>query len=192
MLELVDMEIRRIDNTKAFLIKGKKESLIIDPTNEQVIGQNKSRIVLFTTKKQLPVAVAERVTIAAGGEYEIGGVEILGINAGERGVVYTVSIDNLTIGVLGELDEVLTDKRVERVGAVDVLLVDLVGKAEAKLVMGWAKKWGANYLLPMGRIDEPEVVKFLDVADQEGITPVDVLKVERDELPEGLEMAILK
>ena len=55
-----------------------------------------------------------------------------------------------------------------------------------------AKKWGANYVMPVGYEDEIDLKKFLDGADAEGQEPLESLKINVDDLPEGTEVVILK
>jgi hypothetical protein len=190
------MEIRILGNQSAFL-KGKKENVLINPTKELLSSSKyQSRIVIYTSDKYDVLGLdTEPVVIRGPGEYEIGGVEINGYNGGNGDTMYVINHDGVIVGVLGELDEPLSDKRIEKVNAVDVLLAPaMIGKeASAKLVLEWAKKWGANYLIPTGWIEDSQILeKFLDIADQEGIEQSELLKVDKDNLPDGLEVKVLK
>ncbi|HPD44895.1 MAG TPA: hypothetical protein PK131_01820, partial [Candidatus Woesebacteria bacterium] len=56
-----------------------------------------------------------------------------------------------------------------------------------------AKKWGVNYLIPVGgKPDSKVLVTFLDEVDEEGLEPIESLKVDKDNLPDGLEIVLLK
>ena len=137
----------------------------------------------------------EKVILRGPGEYEIGGVEVQGINGGNGDTIYVFTIDGVTVGAFGELKEALSDKRQEKISSLDAMLIS-IKKNETisdKLILDWAKKWGANYLIPVG-FDEPneDLIRFLDKADQEGNEGIDFLKIEKDELPEGMEVVVLK
>ena len=71
------------------------------------------------------------------------------------------------------------------------MAIDKLAKVTAKMLMEWSKKWGANYLIPVGYSEE-ELKKFLDSVDEEGLEPIESLKTTRDELPDGLEIVVLK
>ncbi len=196
MVELRHMEIKILGNQSAYF-KGKKENILINPT-EDLMNSSKypSRIVIFTSEKFDGMGLKnDAVLIRGPGEYEVGGVEINGYNAGNGDTMYIVGQDGLTLGILGELNEQLSEKRIDKVAGVDVLLAPVVIKTEnsAKVVLDWAKKWGVNYLIPTGWVeDEQALGKFLDVADQEGLEKVDSLKVDSNDLPDGLEVKVLK
>ena len=70
------------------------------------------------------------------GEYETKGVEILGIQTfhdkkegKERGLntVYVIKINNLFICHLGDLGHLLSDKQIEKINGVDILLIPVGG-----------------------------------------------------------------
>lgn len=197
MVELTHMEIKVIDNKTIFL-KGKKENILINPKKEVLSGSNKyeARIVAFTEEKFDDLTLkTEGVIIRGPGEYEIGGVEINGYSAGSGHSIYLIGMDGLIVGVLGDLEESLSEKRIEKINGVDVLLAPVKIKDEnsGKTILEWSKKWGVNYLIPIGWMDdEASLNKFLDVADEEGLEKIDTLKVDKDNLPDGLEIKVLK
>jgi len=187
------MEIKRFDD-QGILLKGKKESVLINPTKESLDSDKvPGRIVVFTGKDydSLGISCGERVILRGPGEYEVGGIEVMGINAGEGDTVYIINVDGLVVGVLGDIAETLSDKKVERINAVDVLLVPVSGKGKiaGKTVLSWAKEWGVNYLMPVfGSTTQEEMKKFLDEVDREDLQPVESLRVDKENLPEGLEV----
>jgi hypothetical protein len=181
-------------NNQTALIKGKKESLLVNPSTE-IVKSNKSnsRVILITEKALDQFGLdGEKVIIRGAGEYEVGGLEVIGISGGEGQTIYVVNVDGVNIGIIGDLEAELNDKKIERVDEVDVLMVSL-GKVSNKIILQWAKKWGANYLVPMNYGGKEEVIKaFLDEADREDLEPIEVLKVDKDNLPEGMEIVVLK
>jgi L-ascorbate metabolism protein UlaG (beta-lactamase superfamily) len=188
------MEIKYLGKKTVFL-KGKKESVVVNP-DERMVTKDRPRIVIKNeTKIEVDGAEGDRVVVMGPGEYEIGGIEINGFSAGVGKTFYAVTIDGVTVGILGQLDEALNDKRIDKVSGVDVLVADIGegSKAGTKSVLNLAKKWGANYVIPVGyNPDNGQLKKFMDESDTEGQESIEVLKVDKDNLPEGTEVIILK
>jgi hypothetical protein len=189
------MEIKYLGDKTIFL-KGKKESVLIDST-ENSFSDSKygARVVLYTNENERKADLLDdRVLINGPGEYEIGGVEINGINGDDGNTVYKITLDGFKLVVIGELKQELSEKRVERIEDTDILLISskVSGIFGYKVVKDWAKKWGANYLIPVSD-DQEMLKKFLDEADNEGLEAVESLKLEKvDDLPDGLEIKLLK
>lgn len=65
------------------------------------------------------------------GEYEVRGVAVTGVSLprkdGSAHTAYRVDVESMRIGLLGALDRAMTDKEVEALGTIDVLIVP-VGK----------------------------------------------------------------
>ena len=56
-----------------------------------------------------------------------------------------------------------------------------------------AKKSAANYVIPIEFEDkDEELKKFLDIFDSENLESIESLKVERENLPETMEVVLLK
>ncbi|MFA6250944.1 MAG: MBL fold metallo-hydrolase [Candidatus Shapirobacteria bacterium] len=189
------MEIRQIGQ-QTILLKGKKEGVVLDPDSQTNLGKINSRIVAFSNSKLDFLGIdSQRVVLKGPGEYEVGGVEIGGYSAGGKDTVYVFTIDGVTVATVGLLSETLTDKRRDRIESVDVLVVKLADeqKATDKEILSWVKKWGANYLVVIdGDQEKKNLKRFLDSCDVEGQEAVDSLKVDKDELPDGMEVVILK
>lgn len=187
------MEIKYLGGRTVFF-KGKKESVLVNPDNE-FDGKDGSRIVLYSNENDGRADLkGDKVLINGAGEYEVGGVEILGINGGEGEAVYRLTIDGFKVVVIGGLKEELSEKRVEKVEEADVLVVGLESESliSYKMSKELAKKWGVNYLIPISANSEM-LNNFLDEADDEGLEPCDNLKIEKaEDLPEGLEIKLLK
>lgn len=182
------MEIKKIGGL-AFALKGKKETVLLNPDKDK-LAKIASRIVIYNQVKNDELrTVGERVAIMGPGEYEIGGVEINGFSGGKGQTVYTVLIDGVVVGIIGKLEEQLSEKRAEKISGIDVLLAEVQNGYKSILAM--AKKWGANYIVPMDGSDE-QIKKFLDEADCEGQEAVEGLKVDKDNLPDGTEIVVLK
>jgi len=190
------MEIRILGTQTAYF-KGKKENVLINPTKE-ILEANKhpSRIVIFTSESFDDLTLkTEAIIIRGSGEYEIGGVEVTGYNAADGNTIYLINHEGVSVVVLGELKQMLTEKRIEKMSNVDVLLapVKIGNEVSGKAILSLAKKWGVNYLVPAGWTDDNEsLVKFLDVVDEEGAEQLEFLKVEKSDLPDGLEVKVIK
>lgn len=186
-----DMQIKRLGN-KTILLKGKKESVIINP---EKVPKSDSRIIMFSESKDLTPTEGDKVVIAGAGEYEIGGVEIVGTKTEGTGLFYSIGIDGVRVGMVSNLKEELTEKKMDKVGEVDVLIFEL-GNEDGKLtkiLLGMAKKLGANYVIPVDYTEGDEsIVNFLDESDNEGEESVESLNVEKEELPDGMEVVLLK
>jgi L-ascorbate metabolism protein UlaG (beta-lactamase superfamily) len=186
------MEIRKV-SAGCWQIKTKKEVVLVDPDKETKLA---SRIVVHTQNVDGGVRLEDDsiVIIAGPGEYEVGGVEVAGFNGGGA-KLFTVTADGVTVGIFGELTEAIKDKKLEKLDGIDVLVVR-IGYKDAiamKDLVKIAKDIGTNYLIPMGYNDGDESLKkFLDETDNEGLEAVESLKVEKESLPEGMEIVILK
>jgi len=185
------MEIKYLGSLTV-LLKGKKESVTINPEAGEI--KKESRIIIYTDKKRKLEIDKEKVFIRGPGEYEIGGVEIKGWGIDDKNLIYLIEIDGVIVGFLGESEEVLTDKMIEKITGIDVLIASISKtKLSGKMLQDLAKKWGANYLIPIGYKTGDELIKkFLDDVDEEGLEAVDILKIDRDNLPDGLEVSLLK
>ena len=190
------MEIKLLNKSTIFL-KGKKESVLVDPTEKEIIdNKNNSRIIVYTNGdfNQTDLLNNEKIVIRGGGEYEIGGVEIMGINGENGNTVYRIVIDTFVVNVLGKINQELSPKRIEKIDSADILIAPtkIGDSCSYKLVKEWSKKWGVNYLIPMTD-GEGYLKKFLDEADEEGLETTESLKLDKKEdLPDGLEIKLLK
>ena len=81
----------------------------------------------------------------------------------------------------------------EKISGVDVLIADISNGIGPKEILNLAKKWGANYVIPAGYDQgDAAIKKFIDESDIEGQELMESLKVDKDNLPEGTEVVILK
>lgn len=188
------MEIKN-NGKNGLQIIGKKETVLVNPSAD-TLKKTTSRVILYNQKVETGLLTMDnKVLIIGPGEYEVGGVEINGHNDGEHGVVYSVVIDGITVAILGNLKGELSEKKIDKVGSADVLLADIggYGDVQSKALLKLAKKWGANYVLPYGQNEGgTELKDFLNAADNEGLEAVASLKVDKDNLPEGMETVLLK
>jgi len=130
------------------------------------------------------------------GEYEIGNVFITAIttngkNAEQRNIVYLFDFDGLTVAHLGDMGEVPSQKQIEALELVNVLLVpvgggsslnaakasELVSMLEPNIVIPM------HYQLPKLGVKLEEVDRFLKEMGATDAKEESVLKVSADRLP---------
>jgi hypothetical protein len=191
------MDIRKLSQ-RTWNVKTKKESVLINPSQEDLEkDKGESRIVIQSLLEvERPVKVGESQVLLMGpGEYEIGGVQILGINSSQGSTIYMIESEGVKVVWVGELKEDLNEKKLERIENTDVLMAPLKlgGNGGSKLILDWAKKLGANYLIPHGfeNKEDEELKKLLDAVDMEGVAENKSLKVSKETLPEGMEVVVL-
>jgi L-ascorbate metabolism protein UlaG (beta-lactamase superfamily) len=126
-----------------FFLKGKNTSVITDPCPPDLgypIDKPSARIVTVSHNHRehsfVEVVNGEKRVVSRPGEYEIGGVLIIGISTyhdAENGTlsgkntVFVIEVDDVTICHLGDLGHSLSSKQIEELGNVDVLLVPVGG-----------------------------------------------------------------
>lgn len=170
---------------------GKEERVLVDPSRDLAFDKKyRSRVVIFCDKSKDWLGIAfDGVIIEGPGDYEVGGVEIKGIDSNGGGCVYVVNMDGVKLAVVAGLGNENGKRLVEKIKEVDVLILkDGVGE---RLGLEIAKKWGVNYLVLAG-MEEGLLNKVLDETDQEGLKAVEGFKVKPDSLPDGMEVVVLK
>lgn len=137
------MEITYLGHS-SFRLKGKNLSIVTDPFDPGMVGLKfpKTSADLVTishqhedhNKKEL--VTEARMVIEGPGEYEIGGVSIIGIETyhddslgSQRGknTIYIFEMDKLRIAHLGDLGHKLSDQTLEEIGNLDILLIPVGG-----------------------------------------------------------------
>lgn len=128
-----------------FRVKGKKATVVIDPFDPKATGLPLSKmsadIVLVTHQhpdhNNRAIVVKEApFLIQAPGEYEVNGVDVVGVatyHDDEKGakfgknVVYNVTLDGISLVHLGDLGHLIDEETKERIGRVDILMVPVGG-----------------------------------------------------------------
>lgn len=145
------------------------------------------------------------------GEYEVGGISIFGTETyhdasqgAERGAntVYTILLDDIRICHLGDLGHELTETQISRIGPVDVLFCPVGGvfTINPAVAVKTIHALDPSYAIPMhyktaehkeevfGELSN--LAEFLNVYGAD-VTPAAKLNVEKDRLPEEVELATL-
>ena len=175
-------------------LSGKEEKILVNPGKEMFSDKkNEYRVVLFTREELDFLGLTfEGVVIRGPGEYEVGGVEISGVDGNGDGLAYLIGLDEVAMVVVDGAGGLLSKKLVDKMKGVDVMVV-MVRKGEKvdpKTLLAVAKKWGVNYLVPIG-FESDDLEVLLDAVDREDLQTVANLKVEKDSLPDGMEVVLL-
>lgn len=200
-----------------FKLKGKTASVIIDPYKEDFTGlklpKDLSATIAISSHNHddhnnLGVITGAELIINGPGEYEAGGISVVGVSTyhdkekgAQRGknTVYNITVDGLNIVHLGDLGDKLTEEQIDEIGLTDILLVpvggvytvdskaasDLVSQIEPKIVIPM------HYSLPGLKFELEPVETFLKEMGFENPEPQPKLSITRDKLPGELQVVIL-
>ncbi len=152
----------------SFKMKGKSATVITDPFDPQMVGlkfpKNEADIVTVSHNHEdhnrTDLVIGTKMVITGAGEYEIMGVSIVGIEVDhdatggtERGknVIYVFEIDDVRIAHLGDLGHKPSDKVIEQMGDIDVLMIPVggvytIGPRDAVDI---AKEFESPFIIPM-------------------------------------------
>lgn len=204
-----------------FKIRGKGASVVLDPYSNDFTGLKlpklDANIVCVTHDHEDHNFVQgvkgidgnEPFLIKGPGEYEISGVNIVGVSSlhddkegAERGknTIYQITIDEVNVVHLGDLGQKkLTQEQVEEISC-DVLLIpvggtytigakdapEIIAQLEPKIIVPM------HYKVPNLKFDLEEVDAFLKTMGKENSEKMSKLSVSRDKLPEEVEISLLE
>ena len=204
-------------------VKGKNATVVFDPYDPGFTGLSSLKIagdiVCVSHQHQdhnnvsAVVASEEGKTpfvISGAGEYEISGVNIVGIpsfhddkEGAERGknTIYHVTVDDVNFVHLGDLGQKkLTQEQVEELSSCDVLFIpvgsvytisgkdapDIIAQIEPKVIIP------IHYKLPGLKFDLDPVEKFLATMGKENLQAQQKYSISRERLPEEPEVVLLQ
>lgn len=201
----------------AFKIKGKQKTVVTDPYADSVgkfPRDVEADIVTVSHSHEDHNAIEKLKTksfiIDGPGEYEVGGVSVVGVQVfhdavlgEERGIntIFVIEIDGLRIVHLGDLGHKLTEENLEEIGAVDVVLVPVGGKYTidakgAKEVISQVDPWVAipmHYqMADFGLKEIAGVDEFLKEMGKAEVAAIPKLVISTDKLPTELEVVVLE
>jgi L-ascorbate metabolism protein UlaG (beta-lactamase superfamily) len=209
----------------SFKIRGRKASVVTDPYNSSVgfsyprvsadvvtvshnhPDHNDYKSVSGTSRRDKPFIIQYP------GEYEVSGISVFGIpsfhdaNTGQdrgRNTMYLIQIDDVAVVHLGDLGHILTDKQVEAVGDVDVLLLPVGGiyTIGAKEAVEIVNQLQPAYVIPMhfrtkrhskktfGELST--VDDFINEAGYDQVEFTKKLSISKTQLPGEMEVIVLK
>ncbi len=204
------MEIKYLGHF-CFRIKGKQmvvlTDLLDDSSGLKLPSGSTSDLVISSTpineqkiKAMIkPVKREETFVIDRPGEYEVGGLFVLGIGFKSKITVYVVTIDDLRVGFLGGLTDKLSDKQLEELDGVDILLLPVGGKPyiDSKQANFLIDKIQPSFVIPMAykmpglKIDLETVDEFLKEVGAQDTKAIDKLLVSKESLPLEREIVVL-
>ncbi len=190
----------------------KRGSLLINPFWSQfgIKPKKVSAGVVLCTDQEAAEGITfgdNQFVVNTPGEYEINEAAITAIPARrhidgpdeqKRSILYSVLLDGITIGIIGNVDPKIDEQQFEKIGLVNVLIIPVVGKGmtldglaaariarelEPKIIIPVHFDDGlASYEVPQDPIDV--------FAKELGITPLseDKLKITATSLPENMEI----
>jgi L-ascorbate metabolism protein UlaG (beta-lactamase superfamily) len=208
------MEITWLGHS-CFRLKGSQATVITDPYPPDLgysLGKQTARIVTVSHQHPGHSYVGgiggEPKVIKGPGEYEIGGILVIGLptfhdgdGGKQRGknVVYLIEVDEVAICHLGDLGHVLTSQQVEEIGNVDVLLVPVGGVStiNASMAAEVVRQLEPKIVVPMHyktavlkRELEP-VDRFLKEMGVKDVTSRPRLSVTRSNLPASIQVLLM-
>lgn len=160
------MEITYLGHS-SFRLKGKTATVITDPYDKSV-GFNFPKVSAdmvtisheHSDHNQGSLVDGVKKVINGPGEYEISGVSIIGMSTfhddkkgEERGenTIYIYEIDGVRLCHLGDLGHKLSDKKIEKVGSLDVLFIPVGGvlTIDSKKAAQLASDMEPRFIVPM-------------------------------------------
>lgn len=200
-----------------FKIRSRGLTIVTDPFDRGLgLALPRIRADVVTISRETPSRNAvgllnrDARVFSGPGEYEVGGVFIIGMDIRPEGrratgregrnTVFLLEPDGLRVFHLGGLQHVPAQEQLEEIaGKVDVLLVpvgggDALNAAQAVEVVGILEPRiviPMHYRVPGLAIRLDPVDKFLKEMGVKGAAAVDVLKVSKEDLPEGAKIVLL-
>ena len=198
-----------------FRIKGNRTTVITDPCPPSLgysLGKQTAHIVCVSHQHPGHSYVqgigGEPRLISGPGEYEIGGVLIIGIatfhdaESGKvrgKNTIYLIDVDEISICHLGDLGHVLTAEQVEEIGNVDVLLIPAGGVStiNATTAAEIVRQLEPNVVIPMHYKTEvlnwqlEPLDKFLKEVGVKQAATQPKLSVTKTNLPEDTQIILL-
>lgn len=197
----------------AITLATKQARIVIDDTLADLGGKSIAKtddIALFTGPHGDPTQPA-KIVIDQPGEYDVSGVSIYGIAArahiDEQGkkmaTMYKLLIDDLRILVTGHIYPELSDKLLEQIGMIDVMLVPvggngytldpigamkLIKKIEPKLVIPTHYDSG-NLQFPVPQQPLADALRAMAVEPKETVSK---LKLKASDLGEGMQFIVVE
>lgn len=206
-----------------FKIKGKNSSVILDPYSGEFTGLKEPKLdadIVCVTHAHEDHNNSSSVkgthedkgafVISGPGEYEIGGVNIIGVDSyhdnlegKERGknTIYQIIIDDVNIVHLGDLGQKeLSEPQVETLSGCDVLMIpvggvftitskeapNVIAQLEPKMIVPM------HYKVSALKFDLEPVDEFLKAMGKENVEKSAKLSVSRDKLPDEPQVVLLE
>jgi L-ascorbate metabolism protein UlaG (beta-lactamase superfamily) len=211
------MEITYLGHS-CFKLRGKQATIITDPYGPEAgynLGKAASGNIVTVSHTHTDHSFVGGVSgeprvISRPGEYEVGGVLIIGLptyHDNEKGAkrgkntVYAMEIDELSICHLGDLGHPMPDAQLEEIGRVDILMVPVGGvyTMGAQSAAALVRQMDPRIVLPMhyrtpvsGYQDLDTVQTFLHEMGIHECAPQPKLNVNKNNLPILMQVTLLE
>ncbi len=125
-------------------VKGKKASVIVDP--KEKMPKNQADLILFLNGVHDTSKVEEfRLVVDDNGEYEVGGIKVTGQGKEDKGIFYTLNVDNIgtVLAKVSTLEKMIDTANEAEIAILDVdseLNESIVAALEAKVVVLYGEK----------------------------------------------------
>lgn len=145
-----------------------------DGSGIKIKGKN-SQVLLGSLSG--PATIGEFV-LPGPGEYEVSGIsaDVIFLPV----PLFHFVVDNINVAILGAIDRKLTNEEIERLGDVDVLVIDPATSSDV------VSQLGASVIIPIGKNE-----KFLKDFGAESVVPVGKFSVSKDRLPETTTVVLI-
>jgi L-ascorbate metabolism protein UlaG (beta-lactamase superfamily) len=196
-----------------FRLKSREGTVVTDPYDKSLgltLPAFKADIVTVShdSAHHNNIKAAKGAYIIDGpGEYEINGVFVTGVHIAPtkndkdsvRNNVFVIYLDDISICHLGDLSHVPSQKQVEEMGNIDVLLVPVGGEnalkaTQAAEVVSLIEPYiviPMHYKLPNITLNLDPVSKFLTEMGITKTETVDLLKLSKVSLPEETQVVVM-
>jgi L-ascorbate metabolism protein UlaG (beta-lactamase superfamily) len=150
-----------------------------------------------------PVKREDIFVINEEGEYEVGGVEVTAMKDGEENLIMVIRQNGISLCHLGDLNHNLTEKEIDQIGAIDVLLVPVGGEKTVsdKNIEEIISNMSPSIVVPMhykakGMKDEFKTLREVDEFTKSSSLEVMIegenrIKIDVNSLPENTKIAVL-
>jgi L-ascorbate metabolism protein UlaG (beta-lactamase superfamily) len=198
-----------------FRIKGKQTTVITDPYSPELgytLGKHSARIVTVSHQHPGHSYVegigGEPRQVTGPGEYEIGGVLIIGIatfhddesgNTRGKNTVYLMEMDEISVCHLGDLGHALNSEQAEELENVDILLVPVGGVStiNGATAAGLVRQLAPKVVIPMHYQTEAlkkelePVARFLKEMGVEEVTSRNKISFTKSNLPASTQVFLM-
>jgi L-ascorbate metabolism protein UlaG (beta-lactamase superfamily) len=129
----------------SFKLKGKTATLVTDPFDPEMVGLKFPKVTAdivtishdHQDHNRADLVKGVKKQVSGPGEYEINQVSIIGISSWHddkkgalrgRNTIYVIEMDNIRLVHLGDLGHSLTERKLEAIGDIDVLMIPVGGE----------------------------------------------------------------
>ncbi len=195
------MQIIWYANT-CFKIISSGVTIITNPFSPKDLGFKNPRItseiVIFSSEEEIKEKkdFSGHLVLSNPGEYEIKNIFIYGIPHFEGKnlkTIYLLNLENIKICFFGEVFKNLTDKEIEKLYEVDIVILPLFDKNLIDQTIKMINKIQPSIIIPVYKKEENELLPFLKKFSLKKIEKLEKLKIKKNEiLKEKKKLVILK